>query len=146
MIAVDTNILVHAHRAEGEWHTSAHATLRELAEGVAPWTIPWPCVAEFFGIVTHQKIFDPPTPRELALQQVDLWLESPSVRLLVPTASIAWTALRKTLVAAAVTGPRVHDAKVAALCEAHGVNEIWTADRDFGRFTNISARNPLTAE
>ncbi len=42
-----------------------------------------------------------------------------------------------------VKGPMVHDARVAALCIAHGVTEFWTADRDFSRFPGLVARNPL---
>jgi len=42
-----------------------------------------------------------------------------------------------------VSGPQVHDARVAALCQQHGVTELWSADRDFGRFPGLSVRNPL---
>lgn len=71
MIAVDTNILVYAHRAESEWHARAAAIIAELAEGRVGWAIPWPCLHEFIGIVTHPRIFDPPTPLPRALAQVD---------------------------------------------------------------------------
>jgi uncharacterized protein len=37
----------------------------------------------------------------------------------------------------------VHDARVAALCLAHGISELWSADRDFGRFPGVRVRNPL---
>ncbi len=37
----------------------------------------------------------------------------------------------------------VHDARIAAICLAHGVSELWTADRDFSRFPELKARNPL---
>jgi predicted nucleic acid-binding protein len=37
----------------------------------------------------------------------------------------------------------VHDARVAAICIAHGVNEFWTVDRDFSRFPDLPTRNPL---
>jgi predicted nucleic acid-binding protein len=37
MIAVDTNILVYAHREDSEWHDRATEVVRELAEGVAAW-------------------------------------------------------------------------------------------------------------
>lgn len=37
MIAVDTNILVYAHRAEAPLHSQAMACLRGLAEGAQPW-------------------------------------------------------------------------------------------------------------
>ena len=82
MIAVDTNLLVYAHRAESEWHDRADACLRELAEGRAPWAIPWPCIHEFLAISTHPRIWNPPTPIESALDQVDAWIESPSLVLL----------------------------------------------------------------
>ena len=43
-----------------------------------------------------------------------------------------------------VTGAQVHDARVAALCRQHGVRELWSADRDFSRFTGLAVVNPLT--
>src|SRR5436190_2106243 len=79
---IDTNLLVYAHRQDSAWHPRAAHLLRELAEGQAPWAIPWPCVHEFLAIATHPRIFDPPTPLELALDQVDAWLESPFLVLL----------------------------------------------------------------
>ena len=42
-----------------------------------------------------------------------------------------------------VAGPVVHDARIAALCALHGVEVLWTADRDFGRFPMVKTRNPL---
>ena len=52
MIAVDTNLLVYAHRRESDLHEAAYAVLRSLAEGDMGWAIPWPCCYEFFSIVT----------------------------------------------------------------------------------------------
>ena len=48
VIALDTNLLVYAHRRDSVWHAKSHATIRELAEGRAPWAIPWPCLHEFW--------------------------------------------------------------------------------------------------
>jgi predicted nucleic acid-binding protein len=45
-----------------------------------------------------------------------------------------------------VAGPKIHDARIAALCLAHGVQALWTADRDFSRFPALQAVNPLTSE
>ncbi len=42
-----------------------------------------------------------------------------------------------------IVGPHVHDARIAALCRVHGVEELWTADRDFGRLPELTVRNPL---
>jgi toxin-antitoxin system PIN domain toxin len=142
MIAVDTNLLVYAHRTDSEWHDRASSCLRELSEGSAHWAIPWPCVHEFLAIVTHPRVFSTPTPLDRALDQVDAWLESPSLVLLAESDE-SWPYLRELLVQSRVTGPKVHDARVAALCIVHGVRELWTADRDFGRFPALAARNPL---
>ena len=42
-----------------------------------------------------------------------------------------------------ISGPAVHDARVAALCLTHGVQALWTADRDFTRFPRLRTVNPL---
>jgi uncharacterized protein len=143
LIAVDTNVLVYAHRVESEWHDRAAARVRELAEGRGAWAIPWPCLHEFLAIVTHPRIWAPPTPLEAAVDQVGAWLESPSLVLLAESPG-HWTALTDLLRAGRVHGPRVHDARIAALCLTHGVRELWTADRDFSRFAGLATRNPLT--
>jgi uncharacterized protein len=79
-----------------------------------------------------------------ALEQVACWLEVPTVVLLAE-ASGYWPALRETLETSRVAGPRVHDARIAALCRQHHVSEVWTADRDFGRFAGLRFRNPLVS-
>ncbi len=142
MIAVDTNILVYAHRAESPFHELAARRVAELAEGPASWGLPWPCLHEFLAIVTHPRIYAPPTPLPRALEQVDAWLESPTVALLSESAS-HWSTLRALLEAGRIAGPAIHDARVAALCRQHGVRTLWSADRDFARFAGVTAFNPL---
>jgi toxin-antitoxin system PIN domain toxin len=142
VIAVDTNLLVYAHREDSPWHARALARVVDLAEGRAPWAIPWPCLHEFLAIVTHPRIYAPPTPLPGALDQVAAWLESPSVTTLAESAAY-WPELRRALQEGQVAGPQVHDARVAALCRLHGVRELWTADRDFSRFPALAVRNPL---
>jgi hypothetical protein len=142
MIALDTNLLVYAHREDSPWHEAACARVTELAEGRSPWAIPWPCLHEFLAIVTHARIYQPPTPLALALDQVEAWLESPSVVLLAE-ADAYWPCLRAVVEAGRIAGPQVHDARVVALCQLHGVRELWSADRDFGRFPGVTVRNPL---
>lgn len=80
----------------------------------------------------------------LALDQIEAWLESPSVVLLSEDQG-HWGCLRTLLEKAALHGLAVHDARIAALCIQHGVSELWTADRDFARFAGIQAVNPLVA-
>ena len=142
MIAVDTNILVYAHREDSPFHEPAARRMVELAEGGAAWAIPWPCIHEFLAIVTHPRIYHPPTPTTGAIEQVDAWLESPTLALLSESDQ-HWSDLRRLIAKAQVSGGRIHDARVAALCRQHGVRELWSADRDFGRFSELSVVNPL---
>ena len=142
MIAVDTNILVYAHRADSAFHIAAARSVAGLAEGRAQWAIPWPCLHEFLAIVTHSRIYDPPTPLAAACDQVDAWLEAPTIVLLVESEQ-HWPELRQLLTLGRVTGARVHDARVVALCRQHGVRELWSADRDFSRFAGVTVVNPL---
>lgn len=102
----------------------------------------WPCLHEFLAIVTHPRLYRPPTPPDRAVDQVEAWFESPT---LVPMAEADshWPSLKKLVLSGRVDGPRVHDARVAAMCATHGVRELWTADRDFSRFPDIKTVNPL---
>ena len=142
MIAVDTNVLVYAHRSDSQWHEPAAAVLQRLAEGKAAWALPWPCVYEFLAVVTHPKIYAPPSSLPQALDQVEAWAESPSLVWLTEGEG-HWETLRQSLLASKVRGPQVHDARIATLCLRHGVRELWTADRDFSRFPGLRTRNPL---
>ena len=145
MIAVDTNILIYAHRRDSEWHEPAATCIRELAEGTASWGLPWPCVHEFFSIVTHERIYSPPTAPAQALDQIDAWLESPSVVPLAETEGY-WDVLAQLVKKSKISGPRVHDGRIAALCIHHGVRELFSADRDLSRFGDLKTRNPLVVK
>jgi toxin-antitoxin system PIN domain toxin len=142
VIALDTNILVYAHREDSNWHEPAFRSLTGLAAGKAPWAIPWPCIHEFLAIVTHPRIYRPPTPLDIAIDQANAWLEAPNVRMLSEVDGY-WSVLSELVIAGRIVGPQVHDARIAALCIHHGVDQLWSADRDFSRFPSLRVRNPL---
>jgi uncharacterized protein len=142
VIAVDTNILIYAHREESPHYPAALRRVEKLAEGSASWAIPWPCVHEFLAIVTRPRIYDPPTPLLQALAQIEAWRESPGLALLSESEQ-HWSELRALAIAGRIAGPRIHDAKIAAICSQHGVRELWSADRDFSRFPGLTVVNPL---
>jgi hypothetical protein len=75
-------------------------------------------VHEFRAIVTHPRIYAPPTPSAKALGQVDAWLESPSVAPLVESEG-HWAELKALLHDGQIAGPQVHDARIAARCRLH---------------------------
>ena len=142
MIAVDTNILVYAHRAESAFHDAAYASIQSLAEGARPWGIPVACLHEFLSITTNPKIFSPVSTYEQALTQVDAWLASPSVQILHSSGQ-HWPVLAALTRKGKLQGGQFHDARIAALCIENGVSVLWSADRDFGRFKALKTINPL---
>lgn len=142
MIAVDTNILIYAHRHEHEWYDAAFACIQGLAEGRAAWAIPWPCVHEFFSVVTRVNVFNPPSTASQAVAQLEAWVESPSLQLIGESAHHLDT-LKRLAMGAKIQGAAIHDARIAAICLDHGVAALWTADRDFSRFPALKVRNPL---
>lgn len=142
MIAVDTNLLVYAHRAGSPFFEKAVACITSLAQGRGAWAIPWPCIHEFMSTSTHPKVFDPPTKADVAIAAVDAWLASPTLQLLHESPD-HWQIFSGLVKSGAVVGPRVHDARIAAICIGNGVRELWTVDRDFNRFPSLTVRNPL---
>lgn len=145
MIAVDTNILVHAHRRSSpHWH-HVFGLLQEFAHGSEFWAIPWPCCYEFLGVTTNRRIWgDTVSTTEQAWRQLEAWTASPSCRQIGETAGFMDT-LSEIVNRPNVRGPMMHDAQIAAICVAHGVEALLTCDRDFSRFPELVTRNPLVA-
>jgi toxin-antitoxin system PIN domain toxin len=142
VIGLDANVLVYAHRTEYGLHAVANELIRHLAEGPSQWAIPWPCVHEFYAVVTNPRIHERPTSPEEAWTQIDAWRASPSLTLLGEAHNHA-DRLRELTVSAHVTAGQVHDARVAAICLDHGVTELVTMDRDFSRFPQLRTRSLL---
>ncbi len=144
MIALDTNILVYARREELPFHKEATKLLQDFAEGDQHWALPWPCIYEFLRVVTHPRVFDPPTSLESALEDLESLLDAPSLVLLGEGPRHLTHLLRLTKAGHAI-GNLGHDAHIAALVIEHGVSELWTADHDFARFPGVRARNPFAS-
>jgi hypothetical protein len=133
VIAVDTNVLVYAHRAELLKHEAAAARLVALAEGPAAWALPVFCLGEFLRVVTHPRLFDPPFTAPEASRALQRVLDSPSLDVISPGPSFADLLLQAVHEADAV-GNLVFDAQIVALCRESGVSALLTEDRDFDRF------------
>jgi uncharacterized protein len=137
VIAVDTNVLVSAHREELPQHRRARTRLIELAEGPARWALPVFCLGEFLRVVTHPRLFDPPFSVVEACQALDRVLSSPSLVVLTPGDRF-WPLLARATRDADAIGNLVFDAQIVALCREAGVSALLTEDRDFDRFPGFS--------
>lgn len=135
MIALDSNVLVYAHRAGSPQHALANQIVRSLVEGDVPWALPFTVLGEYLRVVTHASA-RPPTPLHQAIDDIDKLLASPSVRLLRPE-SMGWRTLRATLLEAAATGNLVHDGQMIAICIEHGVDVIISEDRGLRKFRGL---------
>ncbi len=142
MIALDTNLLVFAHRPEKPFHGRAREVLAEGVAASEPLSVPWRCVHEFLAVVTNPRIFRDPTPMDVGLDAVRRLLASLSGGFLAEGEGYL-DALERISRPAQLQGALVHDARVAALCLFHGVRVLWSADRDFSRFPDLTVVNPL---
>jgi toxin-antitoxin system PIN domain toxin len=142
MIALDTNILVHAHRADASLHNNAKVTVKKLAESPSPWGICFHSLVEFYGVVTRGGIWQTPSTPEQVMDQIAAWRESPSLRILRDTEDTL-DLLAEYAIKSRIRGAMIHDARIAACCRSHGVSELWTVDRDFSRFPVLKTKNPL---
>ena len=143
MLAVDTNVLVYAHRREVAEHAVAFERLRELASGPDAWAIPWPCLFEFFSVATNSRIWKTKASSpDQAWAQIAAWVGSPTLRLLGETDGFL-SVFERLVRRPRVRGPIVHDARVAALCLAHGVEALLSRDRDFSLFPDLAIRDPF---
>lgn len=143
MIAVDTNLLVQAHQREASLHQESRDAVRKLAEGAVPWGICFHSLVEFYAVVTHPRLWRKPSTPVQAFDQVAAWRESPTLRMLTDNEAVL-EQLKELCIKARVAGGKVHDARIAACCLAHGVHTLWTVDRDFSRFPALKVLNPVT--
>ncbi len=142
MIAIDTNILVYAHRRESPHHGPAVQALQGLVESRRQWAVPWPCLHEFLAVVSHPKVYIEPTPAVEALAALRELLTSGGGSLIGESDRYV-DRFEQIVGSSGVRGPKIHDARIAALCLDHGVEELWSADRDFTYFPALRTRNPL---
>ncbi len=142
MIALDTNILVYADRADLSEHALARATLEKLSTGLEPSGLPVFAIVEYVRVVTHPRLFSNPTRLEDALANVRALLDIPVFSLLLPGERF-WELFDKLSREADGRGNLAFDTQIAAVCLEHRVAELWTADRDFARFPALRTRNPL---
>jgi len=142
LIAVDTNILVYSIRREMEFYRPALRLLTQLGESTNPWAIPWPCVYEFLRVVTHPRVFNPPSSQADALRTLEELSASPSLAFIGGGVSHLAN-LRSIAEQSGAKGNLFFDVHIAAICREHGITEILTMDRDFSRFSGIKVRRPF---
>lgn len=101
----------------------------------------WPVAMAYLRIATHPRIFTRPLDPATALADLEDLVSRPHIR--TPgEGDGSWSAFRDTVAGDVVRGNLVPDAHIAALMREHGVATIWTSDRDFRRFRDITVLDP----
>lgn len=142
MIAVDTNLLVYAHRAGLAEHLPAQAAIERAASASAGWCIPWPCLLEFWSVVTHPSCAGGPTTPRRAREFIESLVEGAGAAVLQPGAGFAGRCVRAAE-RLGVQGPRVFDLQIGMLCREGGAEELWTHDAGFLAVPGLRVVDPL---
>lgn len=141
MIIPDVNVLVYAHRADAVGHAHYRTWLERTVNHPAPFGLPSLVCSGFLRIVTHSRIFDPPTALDVALRQI-AELRSRENCVSLEPGSRHWSIFTELCAAGSAKGNLVADAYLAAIAIETGSRWV-TTDRDFARFPNLDWFHPL---
>ena len=145
MVAVDASVLAYAVNRFAPEHPRAARALEDLANGDAPWALPWPAVHEFLAFVTHRHAVVRPLGVGDAWAFVECLLASGSVQALGPTERHA--AVLGELVGGTLGDPAgIGRLELAAVLREHGVRELLSSDRAMRRFGFLTVRDPVHGE
>jgi len=141
VIIIDINVLVYAHREDEPNNARFAEWLSSVLRSPDPFAIPSVVGTGFIRIVTHPRIYDPPTPLARALQFIDLLRERPN-HAMIEAGPRHWTIFRRLCTAARLKGADISDAHLAAIAIESGA-EIISTDSGFGRFPDLRWRHPF---
>lgn len=141
MRLLDANVLVYAHREDAPGHDRYLAWLTDLLAGDEPFGITSLVRTAFIRIVTHRRVFDPPSPLVSATAFIDDICEHDHCVPFEP-GTRHWALFKDACRDAGASGNLVTDAHLAALAVETG-SEIVTTDRDFARFGRVRWIHPL---
>lgn len=142
MILLDVNVLIYAHRQDVSDHKKFRDWLKAHSEK-HPFAVADVILSGYLRILTHPKIFNPPTPANIAWKSVEEIRGHPRASVIAPGPG-HWSIFKGLCEAAGAKGNLVPDAYIAALAIEHGL-ELVTTDRDFARFPGLKWRHPIKA-
>lgn len=145
MVALDASVLAYAVNRHAPEHPRAARVVEDLANGDAPWALPWPAVHDFLGLVTHPHAVVRPLGPADAWAFVERLLASSSVRALGPTER--HSVVLAEVLAGSPPGPGgLAGLQVAVTLREHGVRDLLSTDRGMRRYGFLSVRDPLHGE
>ena len=144
MIAVDTNLLVYAHRAGCPEHDAARRAIEEAAGDSEGWGIPSACLFEFWSVVTHPSSVGGGSSPGSARRFIEALIETAGAVIIPPSAASAARCLQ-IAEQLDIRGPRIFDVQIGLAAMEAGASEIWTHDAGFIGLPGLKVRDPLLA-
>ncbi len=142
MIAIDTNLLIYAHRTALPEHRAAQRAIQRASRDPRGWGITLPSIAEFWSVVTHPAASGgPSTPRQARGFLHEL-IVGAGASLWMPREGF-WERLLELAGQLRVAGPRVFDLQIALTAIENGAVEVWTHDSRFVAFPGLRVHDPL---
>jgi toxin-antitoxin system PIN domain toxin len=142
MIAVDTNLLVYAHRAALPEHRAARRALERAIGDGGGWGITQPTVTEFWSVVTHPTASGRPSTSVEARAFLRNLVEETGGHVWLPSAGFTDRLLRAAS-EARVRGARIFDLQIALIAHENGARELWTHDQRFVTVSGLRVVDPL---
>lgn len=143
-VTLDANVLIYSSDTTSPRRAAARTLLDRLAGGPGLVYLFWPVAMAYLRIATHPSIFAEPLAPALARANLDDLMSRPHVRCPGENQGF-WPTFSAVVESDSVRGNLVTDAHIAALMLQHGVETIWTSDRDFHRFPHVRVRDPYAA-
>lgn len=142
MIAIDTNLLVYAHRAGLPEHRAAGRAIERARREARGWGIALPCIAEFWSVVTHPASSGGPSTAQQAHDFLAALIVEAEAAVWLPREHF-WDRLARLAADLRVQGPRIFDLQIALTAFENGASELWTHDAAFASIPGLRVYDPL---
>ena len=142
MIALDTNLLIYAHRSGLPEHGAAKRAIQKASQDPRGWGIPYPCIAEFWSVVTHPASAGGGSPPAMARGFLRALILEAGAALWMPHSG-SWERVTRLAEDLDVRGPRVFDLQIGLAAFDNGATEIWSHDRGFVTVPGLALIDPL---
>ena len=145
MIALDTNLLIYAHREGTPQHLASRRAIERASESNRGWGVAYPCVTEFWSVATQASPDGGASSPAIAEAFLKELFSSGGGELWLPCANFSWR-LCHIAKDRRITGPRIFDLQVALIAFDNGASQIWTHDKNFISIPGLRVVDPLNSK
>lgn len=143
MIAIDTNLLIYAHRSHTPQHRKTQIALERACRGQKGVGVAYPSLLEFWSVVTHPAAEGKPSSLKEAEAFIHGLVDEGGVNIWMPHLGF-WQRLLQVAIDLKVQGARLFDLQIALIAFDNGATEIWTHDANFLVIPGLKKYDPLS--